>query len=279
MKKIYILSSKDDWRREVASKLGRDVLRRLDDNVQLDEAVVDPSMKLPAKHTPAAVARSLIDAQNRLDELRAEKDLEAPSTPNRQPRSLSETSSVTSVEEAATTSVTAVDVRDDADDELDLFTDCLAPALSPREMMLELAEADRSRPGWSVGYLSMWLRRFVILQVGATGCLFALAVLALIDPSIAWDPHLPAVGLLLAAASLPFATLGLVGATRLNLGVLRIHASAQATLTVAFLVSAPSGKSVERSRRRRGTRRGHSANAATETPTECRRVGRRALAP
>ena len=53
-----------------------------------------------------------------------------------------------------------------------------------------------------------------------------------------WDPHLPEVGILLGVASVMFAALGYVGASRLNLGVLRVHATAQGLLTVAFLVLA-----------------------------------------
>ena len=120
---------------------------------------------------------------------------------------------------------------------LEAFADCVSPQLSPREAMRELREADQRRSGKTVSWLSTCLKRLVLLQVLATGTLFALALIAIYS-RFDWDPHLPEVGILLGVASVMFATLGYVGASRLNLGVLRVHATAQGLLTVAFLVLA-----------------------------------------
>ena len=91
--------------------------------------------------------------------------------------------------------------------------------------MRELREADERRSGKTVAWLATCLTRLVLLQVMATGTLFALALIAIYS-RFDWDPHLPEVGILLGVASVMFATLGYVGASRLNLGVLRVHATA-----------------------------------------------------
>ena len=146
-----------------------------------------------------------------------------------------------STEAGATTSVEmvrqATTIEQSSEGDLEAFADCVSPQLSPREAMRELREADERRSGKTVAWLATCLTRLVLLQVLATGTLFVLALIAIYS-RFDWDPHLPEVGILLGVASVMFAALGYVGASRLNLGVLRVHATAQGLLTVAFLVLA-----------------------------------------
>ena len=244
IRRIHVLGPKDDWRKVVATKCGREVLRNLDEGVDLDDAALDTSLKLKKDKTPQSVARMLVEHRDRLAELGADPEHRNAARRARNAfltAPLKTSTDASSTEAGATTSVgniQASTVSDAAENDFEAFADCVSPALSPREAMLELREADVRRSGKSVGWLATCLTRLVLLQVLATGSLFALALVALLDERFEWHPHLPEVGILLGVVSVMFAALGYVGASRLNLGVLRVHATAQGCLTVAFLVLA-----------------------------------------
>ncbi|KAH8097400.1 cholestenol delta-isomerase [Aureococcus anophagefferens] len=156
VKKIHIVTDKEDWRTIVAAKLGDPIMQNLADEVQLDEAVNDPADDL--NHSVKDVAAALLERLGGAEEVKEEDD---------------------------------------------------APPSTPKGQI---------RPSY------------------ADSC--CLSLLALLDTNIAWDPHVPAVGLLLAAMTVPFGAIGYSGAARRNPGVLSVHLACMSALSGAFLILA-----------------------------------------
>ncbi|EGB05858.1 hypothetical protein AURANDRAFT_66087 [Aureococcus anophagefferens] len=223
VKKIHIVTDKEDWRTIVAAKLGDPIMQNLADEVQLDEAVNDPADDL--NHSVKDVAAALLERLGGAEEVKEEDDA-PPSTPKGQIRPSYADSSFVTVERG----------DDDSDD--DHFLDARSPKLTSKEAKKELLLLDSLASGRSAGDLAKALQRLVVVQMGATIALCCLSLLALLDTNIAWDPHVPAVGLLLAAMTVPFGAIGYSGAARRNPGVLSVHLACMSALSGAFLILA-----------------------------------------
>lgn len=239
VEKITIISHKEDWRAIVSEKLGEDIMQNLDNEVQLDEAVNDPAIDLAT--SPEAVAKLLVEAQETLAIAKAaERERErALMTPPRTPVGSPRGSFDDRRSDSLTLETGSDGDRSESDEDDDAaYADAVSPRLTSKEAKSELLLLDSMASGWTADQLAQLLARLVMLQVGATAALLTMALLALLDDEIAWDPHVPAVGLLLAAMTLPFAALGYIGAKHRNPGVLSFHLASQSALSGAFLVLA-----------------------------------------
>ncbi|KAH8047692.1 cholestenol delta-isomerase [Aureococcus anophagefferens] len=234
VKKIHIVTDKEDWRTIVAAKLGDPIMQNLADEVQLDEAVNDPADDL--NHSVKDVAAALLERLGGAEEVKEEDDA-PPSTPKGQIRPSYADSSFVTVERG----------DDDSDD--DHFLDARSPKLTSKEAKKELLLLDSLASGRSAGDLAKALQRLVVVQMGATIALCCPGQQRVIqrrfnvlpEPARAaghehrLGPHVPAVGLLLAAMTVPFGAIGYSGAEP---GVLSVHLACMSALSGAFLILA-----------------------------------------